>query len=255
MGTKFKHFALLPVLLLILSYPATTWGFPPSAPASGFVTSRDYSYTGKFDVGGGEFQAPNGTVAQMLALTGVEDGDLFMVTDGSTASDCGTGGGSTRNLCMYDENGAAWVIAGDGTGGAGSGSVTTIEENDVQVGGADIVYLDFGTGFTITENPDTEININFDLTPSSGNATLITEEDALQVKYDTTDFGESTSGLTLGASPTIATSLAIGTDPADAGTIRLPNAGSLVWEDATEASITHVDNTGWLINSINQLLL
>ena len=102
------------------------------------------------------------------------DGDTAVITDGSTASDCTAGSGAYLNICIYDAGGATWVAAGDGTGGEGSGSVTTVEEGDVQVGGADIVYLDFGTGFTITENPDTEININFDVTPSSGNATLIT---------------------------------------------------------------------------------
>lgn len=45
------------------------------------------------------------------------------------------------------------------------------------------------------------------------------------------------------------TSLALGADPADAGALRLSNATAIAWEDATEASITHVDNTGWLINA------
>lgn len=45
--------------------------------------------------------------------------------------------------------------------GGGSGSVTTIKEDDVQVGGADIVTLDFlGTDFNTSESPDTEINIS-----------------------------------------------------------------------------------------------
>ena len=42
----------------------------------------------------------------------------------------------------------------------GSGSMTTIKENDVQVGGADIVTLDFlGADFNLTESPNTEIQI------------------------------------------------------------------------------------------------
>lgn len=42
----------------------------------------------------------------------------------------------------------------------GSGTMTTVKEGDVQVGGADIVTLDFdGDDFNTSESPDTEINI------------------------------------------------------------------------------------------------
>lgn len=43
-------------------------------------------------------------------------------------------------------------------------------------------------------------------------------------------------------------SIDVGSDPADAGAIRLDNAASIAWEDATECTITHVDDTGLLIN-------
>ncbi len=44
--------------------------------------------------------------------------------------------------------------------GAGSGSVHTIKENDVGVGGADITILDFlGADFNLAESPDTEIQV------------------------------------------------------------------------------------------------
>ncbi len=46
--------------------------------------------------------------------------------------------------------------------GGGSGSMTTVKVDGVQVGDADIVTLDFGTGFDVTETPDTEINISLD---------------------------------------------------------------------------------------------
>src|SRR3990170_590069 len=49
---------------------------------------------------------------------------------------------------------------------AGGGSMTTVKEATVQVGGSDIVTLDFGAGFDITESPDTEINIEID--PNEG---------------------------------------------------------------------------------------
>jgi hypothetical protein len=44
---------------------------------------------------------------------------------------------------------------------AGTGTMTTVEDGDSGVGGADIVTLDFdGAVFNITESPDTEINID-----------------------------------------------------------------------------------------------
>ncbi len=47
--------------------------------------------------------------------------------------------------------------------GGGSGSMTTVKEGGSQVGGADIIVLDFGAGFDVAESPDTEINITLDL--------------------------------------------------------------------------------------------
>lgn len=42
--------------------------------------------------------------------------------------------------------------------------------------------------------------------------------------------------------------IALGADPADAGRIRLSNADVIAWEDATECTLTHVDDTGLSIN-------
>ena len=62
-------------------------------------------------------------------------------------------------------------------GGGGGGSVTTVKADGSQVGGADIVTLDFSSDFGVAETPDTEINItigtlNQDTTGSA--ATLTT---------------------------------------------------------------------------------
>lgn len=59
-------------------------------------------------------------------------------------------------------NTATWEVA-LGAGG-GSGTMTTVKEGGSQVGGSDIVTLDFGAGFDIAESPDTEVNITLDLT-------------------------------------------------------------------------------------------
>ena len=42
--------------------------------------------------------------------------------------------------------------------------------------------------------------------------------------------------------------LALGADPADQGVLRLANATVIAWEDATECTLTHVDNTGLSLN-------
>ncbi len=50
------------------------------------------------------------------------------------------------------------------TSGGGSGTMTTVKESDVQIGGADIAAIDFGPGFDCAESPDTEINCLLDYT-------------------------------------------------------------------------------------------
>jgi hypothetical protein len=62
--------------------------------------------------------------------------------------------------------------------GGGSGSVTTIKEAGAQLGGADIVTLDFGAGFDLTETPDTEINIALDLSEIAAGGELAGTMDA-----------------------------------------------------------------------------
>ena len=47
-----------------------------------------------------------------------------------------------------------------------------------------MIFVPAGATFDATESPDTEVNIDLDLTPSSGNATLIKTEDPIQVKED-----------------------------------------------------------------------
>jgi hypothetical protein len=64
--------------------------------------------------------------------------------------------------------------------------------------------------------------------------------------------GASTTTITAttdGGSVLLDGLVAIGTDPADTGVIRLENATAIAWEDATETTLTHVDNTGLSINT------
>jgi hypothetical protein len=76
----------------------------------------------------------------------------------ATASAC-----TDDQVVAYDADNDLWYCKNDSTGAGASGTLTTIKEATAQVGGADIVTLDFGAGFDLTESPDTEINIAIDL--------------------------------------------------------------------------------------------
>jgi len=82
---------------------------------------------------------------------------------------------TNNHVLTYDSatNTATWEAAPGA--GAGSGTMTTVKEAGSQVGGSDIVTLDFGAGFDLTESPDTEINIVLDFTEDQINlATEVT---------------------------------------------------------------------------------
>ncbi len=90
-----------------------------------FITSSAYGswlfnpHTSKLDYYG----MPAYTVATLPSSP--SDGETAVVTDGDDGADCTTGGGTSLNICIYDEGGAAWVIAGDG---AGSGNAFTTHD-------------------------------------------------------------------------------------------------------------------------------
>jgi hypothetical protein len=141
--------------------------------------------------------------------------------------------------------------------------MTSVKVEDVAIGDADIVTLNFdGDAFAITEAPDTEVDIVLDVTPSSGSATLIVEQDALQVKYDSTDFTESTNGLYLGASPTMTGSPVIGTallaDAQDGAVLGsatlqfsdlfLADGATIKLGDDSDVVFTHSADTGVIVS-------
>ena len=87
-------------------------------------------------------------------------GDYINFSDISGSS--GYGFRDNAGTIEFKHSGGSWAAIGTG-GGVGTGSVTTVKEAGVQLGGADIVVLDFGAGFDLTESPDTEINLSLDL--------------------------------------------------------------------------------------------
>ena len=81
----------------------------------------------------------------------------------------GSPSGWVKKLTVSD---ASLTISGSDatlgyTVGAGGGSVTTIREQTVQTGGADIVTLDFGVGFIALEGANTWVDIDFDVVPDT----------------------------------------------------------------------------------------
>lgn len=83
-----------------------------------------------------------------FSILNINDAFTFPTSDGSANQVLKTDGAGT--LSWADDSTAA---------GGGGGSVTTVKSTGVQVGGADIVTLDFSSDFSISESPDTEINI------------------------------------------------------------------------------------------------
>jgi len=92
--------------------------------------------------------------------------------------------------------------------GGGGGSTLTLKESTVQLGGSDIATLDFGTGFDLTESPDTEINVDLDLdewsdaltesnTPQSGDMILWQDVTANVFKKFDVDDAHTALGFTV----------------------------------------------------------
>lgn len=77
--------------------------------------------------------------------------------------------------------------------------------------------------------------------------------DAQTVFLDCLDNSSGDSKFKVGqhgilAMPDASAYIALGADPADQGVLRLANATVIAWEDATECTLTHVDNTGLSLN-------
>jgi hypothetical protein len=65
--------------------------------------------------------------------------------------------------------------------------MSTVKGNGVQVGDADIGTLDFSSDFTLTESPDTEINISPAPALISGLTEVTSEDSDYLMVWDATD--------------------------------------------------------------------
>jgi hypothetical protein len=88
--------------------------------APGLATANTYSGGGVQDLSAMKLKPPTTTVAS-LPTASSNTNIVYEVTDGTSATDCTTGGGSARVWCS--SNGAAWVAMA-GSGGASPGGST-----------------------------------------------------------------------------------------------------------------------------------
>lgn len=88
--------------------------------------------TGSIDASAGKFTPPTTTVASLPSAASNAH-RIYVVTDGVTAEDCVTGGGSIRSLCV--STGSAWISLGGGDMSTDSVSaLTSSGEIDASLG-------------------------------------------------------------------------------------------------------------------------
>lgn len=140
-------------------------------------------------------------------------------------------------------------------GSCASGSCATIGNADTSGG-----YIDFledsdnGTNYVRLKAPDSTADATVTLPSVTGTLALNDQTfyiGTTQVAINRASDALTLAGITL-TTPDIGaatgTSLALGADPAETGAIMLANGAAIGWEDATEATITHVDNVGLSFN-------
>lgn len=111
----------------------------------------------------------NGELAYDTEVAGLSGGCISYYHTGGIRYilDLDTAPSDDDYVVAYDADADKFYMKVDAGSGA-AGTVTTLKEATSQVGGADIVSIDFGAGFDLAEDPDTEINITLDLTEISG---------------------------------------------------------------------------------------
>ena len=192
---------------------------------TGFVANEHIDWTadqGSTNIHTGNYDNTTYTAGSGIELQGTEfnvaiSGDNILATNTPT-----------NNYVPSYVNGQITWVANTG-GGGGGGSVTTVKANGSQVGGADIVTLDFSSDFTVAETPDTEINISITKGISDGNFltanNAVADDDFLRIN------GTEVEGLTA-AEVRTALNVEDGADVTDATNVTA--AGALMDSELTD---------------------
>ena len=97
------------------------------------------TYDGLQDQSGATLKLPSVTYANLPSAASAS-GQVFIVTDSPSPGDCGSGGGTSRNLCY--SNGTSWTALGDAVGASAySGTNEIVIGKDATGGGANTATL------------------------------------------------------------------------------------------------------------------
>lgn len=161
-------------LIIFLFLVSPTFAAPPGGGAESFSELDDApaTYVGqsgktvtvKVDETGLEFTVPPGGGDMLKATYDTDADDDIDLAHGGTGA------------ALSDPN-ADRIMFWDDSAGA-------------------VTWLTLGNGFVFSTT-----TLNLDLTPTAGSATLQYNDDAIEVKYDATMFGESANGLILDVTP------------------------------------------------------
>lgn len=154
-------------------------GSDTSITRTGNLTSTPIAFADDQDndpsvAGGSNFITANTSATVLDDFLGTADGKVIniIVNDALTTFDFTSSGLEGSVLDYVATNGEVltfiystvdnqWhVLLSSSSSGAGSGTLTTIKENNVQLGDADTVVLDFlGVDFDLAESPNTEVQV------------------------------------------------------------------------------------------------
>jgi hypothetical protein len=138
----------------------------------GCLLTQAFAWTGYHNFSGGAIRLPESTIAGLPAAS-TNTGKEFIVTDGASASDCTTGGGSTVvNMCR--SNGTIWVQIG---GGGASGPHKVVYQYSATAttpvtcnGSAQMLDQTTITGGTLAVGDVIQVNVTYLKTGTTGTA-------------------------------------------------------------------------------------
>lgn len=185
------------------------------------------------------------------------------LTGAMVATSYATGASATPTLTLADSSASEAGTGDIKVDAATAGQVSTLRMYVDEDDGEDVLYISVGgtaeevlfakkidlTSAGIENVGNIADDAAFSIVSSGGTVTVesvVFTAGALSSVTSITDGTASWSSSSLSGFTNFSGSgyLALGADPAEAGTIRLPNEGSIVWEDGTEMSITQVNDTG-----------